>query len=115
MHLLSNKKIEFKIAYKNLLKRPIRNIFTVISIILGVGIFFSVNIATDSLENSLKIHLDPSVYGEINMWIYLFRGILMIFSAISLIICVLIIKNLMEMSKEEQLYELGLLRAIGNS
>jgi putative ABC transport system permease protein len=115
MRLVSNRIIEIKIAYKNILKRPIRNIFTTISIILGVGIFFSVNIATDSLDYSLQQYIDPSLYGNINHWIYLFRGILMVFSAISLIICVLIIKNLMEMSKEDQIYELGLLRAIGNS
>lgn len=115
MRLVSNRIIEIKIAYKTILKRPIRNIFTKISIILGVGIFFSVNIATDPLDYSLQQHIDPSLYGNINHWIYLFRGILMVFSAISLIICVLIIKNLMEISKEDQIYELGLLRAIGNS
>ncbi len=115
MGIISNRIIEFRIAYKNILKRPIQNIFTIISIILGVGIFFSVNVATDSLEHSLQAHLDPNYFKNISYWVYLFRGILMVFSAISLIVCVLIIKNLMEMSKEDQLYELGLLRAIGNT
>ena len=115
MGIISNRIIEFRIAYKNILRRPIQNIFTIISIILGVGIFFSVNIASDSLEHSLQVHLDPTYFKDISSWINLFRGILMVFSAISLIICVLIIKNLMEMSKEDQIYELGLLRAIGNT
>jgi len=115
MGIISNRIIEFRIAYKNILRRPIQNIFTIISIILGVGIFFSVNVASDSLEHSLYVHLDPAYFKDISNWVYLFRGILMVFSAISLIISVLIIKNLMEMSKEDQIYELGLLRAIGNT
>ena len=107
--------IELKIAYRNLIKKPIRTLFTFIAIILGVSIFFSVNVATDSLEHSLYAYLDPSIYGDVDQWVYLFRGVLMVISAISLIISVIIIKNLMEMSKEDQIYELGLLRALGTS
>jgi len=107
--------IELKIAYRSLLKRPIRTLLTVIAVILGVGLFFSVNVATDSLEHSLYLHLGPTEFGNANRWVYLFRGILMVLSGISLIICVIIIKNLMEMSKEAQIYEIGLLRAIGSS
>ena len=107
--------VELKIAYRSLLKRPIRTILTLIAIILGVGLFFAVNVATDSLEHSLYLHLDSYELGDANRWVYLFRGVLMVLSGISLIICVIIIKNLMEMSKEAQIYELGLLRAIGSS
>ena len=107
--------VELKIAYRSLLKRPIRTLLTLIAIILGVALFFAVNVATDSLEHSLYLHLDPTEYGNANRWVYLFRGILMVLSGISLIICVIIIKNLMEMTKEAQIYELGLLRAIGSS
>ena len=107
--------VELKIAYRSLLKRPIRTIFTIIAITLGVALFFAVNVATDSLEHSLYLHLDSDDFGDANQWVYLFRGILMVLAGISLIICVIIIKNLMEMSKEGQIYEIGLLRAIGSS
>ncbi len=106
---------ELKIAYRNLLRRPVRTVLTLVSIILGVSIFFSVNIAADSLAVSLYQQLDPSTYGDVDEWVYLFRGVLVVFSAISLIVCVIIIKNLMEMAKEEQLHEIGVLRAIGTS
>jgi ABC-type antimicrobial peptide transport system permease subunit len=107
--------IELKIALRNLIKNPLRTIFTLIAITLGVSLFFSVSIATDSLENSLRTHLGENEFIQVENWIFLFRGILTFLSAISLIICVIIIKNLMEMSKESSLYEIGLLRAIGNS
>lgn len=107
--------VELKIAYRSLLKRPIRTLLTIIAVILGVGLFFSVNVATDSLEHSLYLHLGSTEFGNANRWVYLFRGILMVLSGISLIICVIIIKNLMEMTKEAQIYEIGLLRAIGSS
>ncbi|MBY9006363.1 MAG: FtsX-like permease family protein [Candidatus Lokiarchaeota archaeon] len=108
-------KIELKLAYLNLIRHPIRTFFALLAIILGVGIFFSVNIASDSLTESLRKSLNPSEFGDVDQWITLFRGILMILSGISLIVCVIIIKNLLEMSKEAQIYELGLLRAIGTS
>jgi putative ABC transport system permease protein len=108
-----NKSIEIKIAYRNLLKHPIRSLFTILSIILGIGLFFSVNIAIDSLESSLYNNFDSSELGDVETWIYLFRGVLMALSGISLIICVIIIKNLMEMSRENQIYEIGLLRTLG--
>lgn len=107
--------IELKLAYRYLIKHPIRTIFTLLSIILGVSIFFSINIATDSLEQSLYEFLDPNMHGNVDTWINLLRGILMIISAISLIVCVIIIKNIMETSREAQIYELGLLRAIGTT
>ncbi len=108
-------KIEIKLAYLNLIKHPIRTLFALFAIILGVGIFFSVNVASDSLAESLRNNLDPIEFGNVDHWIMLFRGILMILSGISLIVCVIIIKNLLEMSKEAQIYELGLFRAIGTS
>ncbi|MBD3211421.1 MAG: FtsX-like permease family protein [Candidatus Lokiarchaeota archaeon] len=111
--LMINKSIEIKIAYRNLLKHPIRSFFTILSIILGIGLFFSVNIAIDSLEYSLYTNFDQSELGDVETWIYLFRGVLMALSGISLILCVIIIKNLMEMSRENQVYEIGLLRTLG--
>ncbi|MBD3198282.1 MAG: FtsX-like permease family protein [Candidatus Lokiarchaeota archaeon] len=106
---------ELKIAFRILLKNPIRTIFSLFSIILGVSIFFSVNIATDSLSYSLYNNIDPDSLGDADKWVYLFRGILSILSGISMIISIIIIKNLMEMSKEDQRYEIGLLRTIGSS
>ncbi len=44
---------------------------------------------------------------------FLMRGIFSIFSAISLLVCALIIKNLLEMSKEENTHEIGIMRAVG--
>ena len=108
-------KIEIKLAYLYLIKHPIRTFFAILAIALGVGIFFSVNVASDSLAQSLSERLDPSAFGNVDQWISLFRGILMILSGISLIVSVIIIKNLLEMSKEAQTYELGLLRAMGTS
>lgn len=58
--------IELRIAYRSLLKRPIRTFLTVIAIILGVALFFSVNVATDSLEHSLYLHLGSTDYGNAN-------------------------------------------------
>lgn len=43
----------------------------------------------------------------------LMRGIFSIFSAISLLVCAIIIKNLLEMAKEEQTHEIGIMRALG--
>jgi ABC-type antimicrobial peptide transport system permease subunit len=43
----------------------------------------------------------------------LMRGIFSIFSAISLLVCAIIIKNLLEMAKEEQTLQIGIMRAIG--
>jgi len=106
----------FKIAFRDsFLKRPIRTLFTIISIVLGVGVFFAVNIASDSLSYSLQQQLDPVAFGDIETWLQLFRGIIIIFSAISLIVLVLIVKNLMEMAKEEKIHEIGVLRTIGIS
>ena len=102
-----------KIAYRNLFKHPIRTIFTFLAIMLGVSLFFSVNIATDSLEFSLYKNIDPDKVGDVLLWIYLFKGILMVLSGVSLIVSIIIIKNLMEMTKESQIYELGLLRSLG--
>ena len=82
--------VELKIAYRSLLKRPIRTIFTIIAITLGVALFFAVNVATDSLEHSLYLHLDSDDFGDANQWVYLFRGILMVLAGISLIICVIL-------------------------
>ncbi|MFX1396648.1 MAG: ABC transporter permease [Promethearchaeota archaeon] len=107
--------IEFKIAYRSLLKRPIRTIFTIIAVALGVSIFFAVNIAMDSIEQTLRIHLEEEQFGYVNRWIYLIKGIFTMLSTISLFICIIIIKNLMEMTKEDQLFELGLLRVVGSS
>jgi len=112
---MSQKTLEFKLAFRTLLKHPMRSFFTLLSIILGVALFFSVNIAIDSLEKSLYDNLDPSELGDVEQWIYLFRGVLMALAGISLIICVIIIKNLMEMSREHQMYEIGLLRTLGMS
>jgi putative ABC transport system permease protein len=108
-----NKKLEIKIAFRTIIKHPIRSFFTLLSIILGVAIFFSVNIAIDSLELSLYANIDQSDLGDADIYVQLFRGILMALSAISLIVCVIIIKNLMEMSRENQIYEIGLLRTLG--
>ncbi len=106
----------FKIAFRDsFLKRPIRTLFTIISIVLGVGVFFAVNIASDSLSYSLQEQLDAATFGSIETWLQLFRGIIVIFSAISLIVLVLIVKNLMEMAKEEKIHEIGILRTIGIS
>ncbi|MBD3351888.1 MAG: FtsX-like permease family protein, partial [Candidatus Lokiarchaeota archaeon] len=44
---------------------------------------------------------------------FLMRGIFSIFSAISLLVCAIIIKNLLEMAKEEQQHEIGIMRAVG--
>ncbi|TFF98287.1 MAG: FtsX-like permease family protein [Promethearchaeota archaeon] len=108
-----NKKLEFKIAYRTIMKHPIRTFFTLLSIVLGVAIFFSVNIAIDSLEQSLYANINESDLGDADIYVQLFRGVLMVLSAISLIICIIIIKNLMEMSRENQMYEIGLLRTLG--
>ncbi|MHA1339540.1 MAG: FtsX-like permease family protein [Promethearchaeota archaeon] len=43
------------------------------------------------------------------------RGIFSIFSGISLLVCAIIIKNLLEMAKEEQTHEIGIMRAVGVS
>lgn len=44
---------------------------------------------------------------------FLMRGIFSIFSGISLLVCAVIIKNLLEMAKEEQTHEIGIMRAVG--
>ncbi len=44
---------------------------------------------------------------------FLMRGLFSIFSGISLLVCAIIIKNLLEMAKEEQMHEIGVMRAIG--
>jgi ABC-type antimicrobial peptide transport system permease subunit len=44
---------------------------------------------------------------------FLMRGIFSIFSGISLLVCAIIIKNLLEMAKEEQTHQIGIMRAIG--
>ncbi|MBN1803110.1 MAG: FtsX-like permease family protein [Candidatus Lokiarchaeota archaeon] len=111
----SNRVLEIKIAFRSLLKRPIRSIFTILSVVLGVSIFFAVNIAMDSIEQSIIVHLDEELFGYVNQWIYLLKGVFTMLSTMSLFICVIIIKNLMEMTKEDQLYELGLLRTVGCS
>ncbi len=107
--------IELKLAYRYLFKHPIRTIFTILSIILGVSIFFSINIAIDSLEKSLYEILSPPMYTSVNKWITLLRGLLITLSGISVIVSATIIKNIMESSKEAQIYELGLLRAMGTT
>ena len=109
----ANKNLELKIAYRTIKKHPFRSFFTLLSIVLGVAIFFSVNVAIDSLEQSLYANIDESSLGDADTYVQLFRGVLMVLSAISLIICVIIIKNLMEMSRENQIYEIGLLRTLG--
>ncbi len=47
--------IELKIAYRNLIKKPIRTLFTLIAIILGVSIFFSVNVSV--LQFNSRTHM----------------------------------------------------------
>lgn len=47
--------IELKIAYRNLIKKPIHTLFTLIAIILGVSIFFSVNVSV--LQFNSRTHM----------------------------------------------------------
>jgi ABC-type antimicrobial peptide transport system permease subunit len=54
--------------------------------------------------------LFTSGISEVN---FLMRGIFSIFAAISLLVCAIIIKNLLEMAKEEQTHEIGIMRAVG--
>src|SRR5271157_4330861 len=57
---------------------------------------------------------DKSMFTEGILQInFLMRGIFSIFAGISLLVCAIIIKNLLEVSKEEQMREIGIMRAIG--
>jgi len=76
------------------------------------------NISSDSEINStqfygfnLKSFFEDQIGGMFNT----FTVILAIFSGISLLICAILIKNLFEVTKEEQMEEIGIMRAIGIS
>ncbi|HUX98596.1 MAG TPA: FtsX-like permease family protein [Candidatus Deferrimicrobium sp.] len=83
----------------------------------------------NTLLNAFKNSLDPTInstefYGfnlksffdnQISAMFNFFTAIFALFSGISLLICAILIKNLFEISKEEQIEEIGIMRAIGVS
>ena len=68
------------------------------------------SIFPDGLFTENVKQLFSSGISQIN---FLMRGLFSIFSGISLLVCAIIIKNLLEMAKEEQMHEIGIMRAIG--
>ncbi len=67
--------------------------------------------STDFYAFNLKSFFDD----QINEMFTFFTIILALFSGISMLICSILIKNLFEVTKEEQIEEIGIMRAIGIS
>ena len=76
------------------------------------------NTSSDSRINSTQFYgfnLKSFFEDEIGGMFNIFSAILALFSGISLLICAILIKNLFEVTKEEQMEEIGIIRAIGIS
>jgi ABC-type antimicrobial peptide transport system permease subunit len=61
------------------------------------------------------VNMKDMVMQSVNEFASLLRLIFMLCSFLALLVCSILIKNLMEMSTEEQMFEIGVLRAMGSS
>ncbi len=61
------------------------------------------------------VNMKDMIMQSINEFASLLRLIFMLCSFLALLVCSILIKNLMEMSAEEQMFEIGVLRAMGSS
>ena len=76
------------------------------------------NSSSDPVINSTNFYgfnLKSFFEEQITGMFTFFTAILALFSGISLLICAILIKNLFEVTKEEQMEEIGIMRAIGIS
>ncbi len=71
---------------------------------------FQIN-STNFYGFNVKSFFDEQISGMFNF----FTTILALFAGISLLVCAILIKNLFEIAKEEQMEEVGIMRAIGIS
>ena len=102
--------------YVNLLLIHAKNIQSIDSKIQTILAAF--NSSLDPEINSAKFYGFNIKYffqDQISGMFTLFSAILALFSAISLLVCGILIKNLIEVAKEEQMEEIGIMRAIGVS
>jgi ABC-type antimicrobial peptide transport system permease subunit len=100
----------------NLLLIHAKNIQSIDSTIETVLAAF--NSSSDLEIKSIKFYgfnLKSFFQDQISGMFTLFSAILALFSGISLLVCGILIKNLIEVAKEEQMEEIGIMRAIGIS
>ncbi|MHA1752639.1 MAG: FtsX-like permease family protein [Candidatus Helarchaeota archaeon] len=107
--LLTNSDNELKVNNIAIHSNSLQNIDSTLTQIMT---YLNNTIPTNSLYG---FNLKSFFASEINNIFGLIMSVLIIFSGISLLVCAILIKNMFEVAVEEQLEEIGIMRAIGIS
>ncbi|KKM87032.1 hypothetical protein LCGC14_1273030 [marine sediment metagenome] len=106
-----------KIALRNMKRRKFQYIFITITLILSVSLFGGVMIASDSIS-VMMLYIVNSQIGSIDAIadvVNMIEIVFLIFGLISLILSMILIKNIFNIIRKEQEYETGIFQAIGIS